>query len=141
MILTSDLWSETVTLTFDLGQDVPRRTNWVVSEDLISNRISTCLSYIVPHYDLITNPDWFPLGLGDAFPTNPHRLNSIQVWPCLKPVIHLDHLPVSQSVCVSVCYPGYNTQQHDANTTIFSQPLIANLGQVLCSYNTLQIRL
>ena len=79
MTLTSDLWSESLTLTFDLGQDVPRRTNWVVSEDLISNRISTCLSYIVPHYDLITNPDWFPLGLGDAFPTNPHRLNSIQV--------------------------------------------------------------
>ena len=59
MTLTSDLWSESLTLTFDLGQDVPRRINWVVSEDLISNRISTCLSYIVPHYDLITNPDWF----------------------------------------------------------------------------------
>ena len=73
MTLTSDLRSENLTLTFDLGQDVPRRINWVVSENLIVK------SYTVLYYDLITNPDWFPLGLGDALTTNPHRLNSNQV--------------------------------------------------------------
>ena len=73
MTLTSDLWSENLTLTFDLGQDVPRRINWVVSEDLIVK------SYIVLYYDLITKPDWFLLELCDALTTNPHRLNSHQV--------------------------------------------------------------
>ena len=73
MILTSDLWSETVTLTFDLGQDVSRRINWMVSENLIVK------SYTVLYYDLITKPDWFLLELYDALTTNPHRLNSHQV--------------------------------------------------------------
>mgnify|MGYP001482576986 FL=1 len=72
MILTSDLWSETVTLTFDLGQDVPRRINWVVSEDLIIKGVKLVLNHIVLYYDLITNPDWFSLRLGDALTTNPH---------------------------------------------------------------------
>ena len=72
MTLTSDLGSENLTLAFDLGQDVSRRINWMVSENLIIKRVKLVLNHIVLYYDLITNPDWFSLRLGDALTTNPH---------------------------------------------------------------------
>ena len=92
--LTFDLEMSKVTLTFDLGQDVSRRINWMVSEDL------NVKSYIVLYYDLITNPDWFLLELGDAVTTNPHRLNSHQVRPRLSLWYSLTSISVvPRSVC------------------------------------------